>query len=139
MEKCAIISSILFQFWRSRTLERKDRDQKNLISSWKEDSRTGRKGKGGIIQINFCQLRKEDALQLTSIWLWMYFRCLLTGGEQVLDDYLFEQENLIYCMLKQFDLEVNIWCIKYSWAPCPSKLQWSYLAAISAFLHLFSI
>jgi len=32
-------------------------------------------------------------------------RCLLTGGEQVLDDYLYEQENLIYCILKQFDLE----------------------------------
>ena len=42
-------------------------------------------------------------------------------------------------MLKQFDLEVNIWCIKYSRALCPSNLQWSYLAAIPAFLHLFSL
>ena len=102
---------ILFQFWRMRTLERRGRDQKNLISFWKEDSKTGRKGEGDNTN-KLLSITLQEALQLIPTWIWMYFRCLLTGGEQVLDDYLFEQENLIYCMLKQFDLEVNIWCIK---------------------------
>jgi len=32
-------------------------------------------------------------------------RCLANGGEEVLNEYLVEQENLIYCMMTQFDLE----------------------------------
>lgn len=32
-------------------------------------------------------------------------RCLVNGGEQVLADYLSEQENLVYCMMEQFDVE----------------------------------
>lgn len=58
-----------------------------------EDS--GKKGQGS---------EKSDKLLKRGFKNWEE-RCLLTGGEQVLDDYLFEQENLIYCMLKQFDLE----------------------------------
>jgi len=32
-------------------------------------------------------------------------RCLTFGGQKVLEDYLSEQEHLIFCMLQQFDIE----------------------------------
>ena len=34
-------------------------------------------------------------------------RCLVHGGRDVLDQYLAEQENLIYCMMELFDPEVG--------------------------------
>lgn len=34
-----------------------------------------------------------------------YFRCLENGGEKVLDEYLEEQEQLVWCVMEHFDLE----------------------------------
>ena len=35
------------------------------------------------------------------------FRCLVNGGRAVLEEYLAEQESLLFCMMEQFDLQVS--------------------------------
>ena len=35
----------------------------------------------------------------------VFLRCLENGGKQVLADYLAEQENLVYCIMQQFDID----------------------------------
>ena len=35
------------------------------------------------------------------------FRCLVNGGRAVLEEYLTEQESLLYCMMELFDLQVS--------------------------------
>lgn len=35
----------------------------------------------------------------------MFCRCLEIGGQEVLDAYLREQEQLVYCAMEQFDLD----------------------------------
>lgn len=49
-------------------------------------------------------LEKSDKLLRRGFKNWEE-RCLVHGGREVLDEYLAEQENLIYCMMEQFDLE----------------------------------
>ena len=59
-------------------------------------------------------------------------RCLANGGEEVLNEYLVEQENLIYCMMTQFDLEVNTKYI-FTFYPLPNVPPRAYLAVFSGF------